>query len=51
MNKKNYWDHDVKKDAVEGPVDCVSRVEVLQELNEVETFIIPILYLLMEGSV
>ena len=31
------WDHEVEGDAVEGPVVCVSREEVLQALNETKT--------------
>ena len=34
MNKDNDWDHNVEGDAVEGPVVCVNREEVLQALNE-----------------
>ena len=34
MNKENYWNRNVEGDAVEGPVVCVSREEVLQALNE-----------------
>ena len=34
MNEENDWDHNVEGDAVEGPVVCVSRMEVLQTLNE-----------------
>ena len=34
MNEENDWDHNVEGDAVEGPVVCVSRDEVLQALNE-----------------
>ena len=33
-NEENDWDHNVEGDAVEGPVVCVSREEVLQALNE-----------------
>ena len=33
INEENGWDH-VEGDAVEGPVVCVSREEVLQALNE-----------------
>ena len=36
MNDENYWDHSVEGDAVEGPVVCVSREEVLQALNEMK---------------
>ena len=35
MNEENDWDHNVKGDAVEGPVVCLSREEVLQALNEI----------------
>ena len=37
MNEENDWDHNVKGDAVVGPVVCVSREEVLQALNEMQT--------------
>ena len=37
MNEENDWDHYVEGDAVEGPVVCVSREEVLQALNEIKT--------------
>ena len=37
MNEENDWDHNVEGDAVEGPVGCVSREEVLQALNEIKT--------------
>ena len=37
MNEENDWDHNVEGDAVEGPVVCVSRKEVLQALNEMKT--------------
>ena len=33
-NEENDWDHNVYRNAVEGPVVCVSREEVLQALNE-----------------
>ena len=36
MNEENDWDHNVEGDAVEGPVDCVSR-EMLQALSEMKT--------------
>ena len=36
-NEGNSWDRNVEGDAVEGPVDRVSRQEVLQELNEMKT--------------
>ena len=35
MNEANDWDRNVEGDAVEGPVVCVSREEVLQALNEI----------------
>ena len=34
MDEENDWDRNVEGDAVEGPVVCVSREEVLQALNE-----------------
>ena len=34
MNEENDWERNVEGDAVEGPVVCVSREEVLQALNE-----------------
>ena len=37
MNEENDWDHNAEGDAVEGPVVCVSREEVLQALNEMKT--------------
>ena len=37
MDEANGWDHNVEGDAVEGPVVCVSREEVLQALNEMKT--------------
>ena len=30
----NDWDHNVEGDAIEGPVVCVGREEVLQAFNE-----------------
>ena len=33
MNEENGWDHNVEGDAVEGPVDCVSREEVVWALS------------------
>ena len=33
MNVENDWDHNVDGNAVEGPVVCVGREEVLQALN------------------
>ena len=35
--KENDWDHNMEGDAVEGPVVCVSREEVLQALSEIKT--------------
>ena len=37
MNEANYCDHNVEGCAVEGPVVCVSREDVLQALNEMQT--------------
>ena len=37
MNEENDWDRNVEGDVVEGPVVCVSREEVLQELNVMKT--------------
>ena len=37
VNEENDWDHNVEGDAVEGPVVCVGREEVLQALNEMKT--------------
>ena len=34
---KNDWDHNVERDAVEGPVDCESRDQVVQVLNGLKT--------------
>ena len=34
MNEENDWGHNEEGDAIEGPVICVSREEVLQALNE-----------------
>ena len=36
-NEENDWDRNVEGDAVEGPVKCVSREEVLQAFNEMNT--------------
>ena len=33
MSEENDWDHNMEGDAVDGPVVCVSREEVLQALN------------------
>ena len=37
MIEENDWDRNVEGDAVEGPVGCVCREEVLQALNEMKT--------------
>ena len=37
MNEENDGDHNVEGDAVEGPVVCVSREEVLKALSEIKT--------------
>ena len=37
MNEESDLDRNAEGDAVEGPVVCVSRGEVLQALNEVKT--------------
>ena len=37
MNEENYWDRYVERDAVEGPVVCVSREDVLLALDEMKT--------------
>ena len=37
MNEENDCDYNVEGDAVEGPVLSVSRVEMLQALNEMKT--------------
>ena len=34
INRDSNWDHNVAGSAVEGPVDCVGRDEVVQALNE-----------------
>ena len=41
MNDESDCCHDVDGDAVEGPVVCVSREEVLQALNEMKTGRLP----------
>ena len=41
MNDESDCYHDVEGDAVEGPVVCVSREEVLQALNEMKTGKLP----------
>ena len=35
MNEENDWDYNVEVDAVEGPVVCVCREDVLQALYEI----------------
>ena len=37
MNEKNDWDRNVEGDALECPVVCIIREEVLQVLNEMKT--------------
>ena len=37
MNEEKDCDHNVERDAVESPVVCVSREEVLQALNRTKT--------------
>ena len=37
VNKQNVWDHNMEGDAVEGPVVCVGRQEVIQTSNEIKT--------------
>ena len=37
MNEENDWDHNVEGDAVEGPVVCVGREEMLLALREMKT--------------
>ena len=37
MNEENDWDCNVEVDAVEGPVVCVCREEVLEIINEIKT--------------
>ena len=37
MSEENDWDHNVEGAAVEGPVFCESREEMLQALNEMKT--------------
>ena len=41
MNEESDWDLNVEGDAVEGPVVCVCREEVLQALHELKTGIAP----------
>ena len=35
---ENDWNHNVEENAVECPVVCVSREEVVQALNEMKTW-------------
>ena len=37
MNEENDWDNNVAGDAVQGPIVCVDREEVLQASNEMKT--------------
>ena len=37
MIEENDWDHYVEGNAVEGPVVCEGREEVLQAMNEMKT--------------
>ena len=37
INEGNYRDQNVEGDAVEGPVVCVCREEVMQALDEMKT--------------
>ena len=39
---RNDWDHNVKGDEVEGPVNLVNREEVAQVLNEMKNWKAPI---------
>ena len=41
INEENDWDHNVERGAVEGPVVCVSREDLLQALNEMKTAKVP----------
>ena len=41
MNEENDWDRNAEGDAVEGPVVCVCREEVLQALHEMKTGKVP----------
>ena len=41
INEENDCEHNVEGDAVEGPVVCVGREEVLQALNEMKTIKAP----------
>ena len=38
MNEENDWDNNEEGDAIEGTIDCVSRGEVEQVLNEMKTW-------------
>ena len=37
MTEENDWDHNVEGDAVEGPVQCVCRDDVVKALNEIKS--------------
>ena len=37
INEENAWDNNLEGDAVEGPVVCVSKEEVIEALNETKT--------------
>ena len=41
INEENDWERNVQGYAVEGPIVCVSREEVLQALNEMKTGKVP----------
>ena len=41
MNEVNEWDHNVEEDAVEYPICCVSREEVMQTLKEMKAEELP----------
>ena len=50
MNEENEYDHNVEGDAVESPVDCGYRYEVVQVLNEMKTRPSDVLLELIVGS-
>ena len=37
MNAENDWDHNVDEDAVKGPIDCISRDEMVKASNDKKT--------------
>ena len=37
VDEENDWDHNAEGDAVEGPVDCVGRYEMIHALNGMKT--------------